>query len=65
MYLHYKKDEPQVEVYNEKEIDVTYKEENGFSILRIKIPLIIIFVVFLLFTIYKLIKGFIILTIHA
>lgn len=60
MYLHYKKDEPQVEVYNEKEIDVTYKEENGFSILRIKIPLIIIFVVFLLFTIYKLIKGFII-----
>ncbi len=56
MYLEYKKEEPKLLVYNEKSINESFKEEYGFNVLYIKIPLIIILSLIFMFLIIQLIK---------
>lgn len=55
MYLQYKKDEPKCTVYNETDINVTFKEDYGFNILYIKIPVIISLLLLVFFIARKII----------
>ena len=56
MYLQYKKDEPNNTIYNETDIDTTFKEKYGYNIGYIKVSIIIISLIVLSLVFYKLIK---------